>query len=388
METIFEGRVRSMSSEGHGVVEGPEGRVFFVPAVWVGDLARFEIVELKKKFGHARLVELIEGSPARRSSPCPHAGWDAGSCGGCPWHFVNYEAQVEAKEDRIRHSLKKFASLDEVLQPMWASEEEWGYRNRAQFKTDGQSLGFVSHSSQSLAPVEDCIVLTETNRDLLKKLLEKLPNKDWKVSQGHSWNALDVDEDLAMELGDEFDSKDLILNRRRPFRQANEAQNLRMKEWLFQKLLPLDRGSHVLELFAGSGNFTEVIANLGFESVCASEVVMEAMDNLKAKKFANLKTVAADLFHNTSYRLIQNQFPKADVLVLDPPREGLKEKAGLLAAFPMIKAVAYISCDLATFSRDLHDFVAAGFEIREIQPLDQFPQTPHIEMMAWLVRDK
>jgi len=51
-----------------------------------------------------------------------------------------------------------------------------------------------------------------------------------------------------------------------------------------------------------------------------------------------------------------------------------------------LRAVASISCDVGTFTRDLGDFIEAGFRVVEVQPLDQFPHTPHIEVMAWLER--
>lgn len=374
--THFEGRVRSMASDGRGVVEGPEGRIYFVPAVWIGDFARFEIVENKKSFGRARVVEFLEFSTSRVQPECPHFGWELGRCGGCPWQFVSYEAQLQAKQERVLHALKKLQLDPAIIQKIWPSPKIWGYRNRAQFKSDGNILGFVSASSSTIAPIQDCLVLSDTNRSTLRDLLKKLPNPAWKPSRGWDWITLDIDEDLRADA--------VQPNKRRPFRQANEHQNGAMKEWLRTHLARLDKSSHVLELFAGSGNFTQVVASEDFELVCAVEVVDAAIKELKDLKLPNVITVEANLFEVSAYKKIRSLLSRADVLILDPPRDGLKDKTGLFKEFPSIKTVGYVSCDLATFARDLRDFIEQGFRVLEIQPLDQFPHTPHIEIMAWM----
>jgi 23S rRNA (uracil1939-C5)-methyltransferase len=374
---IFEGRVRGVSSDGLGVVEAPDKRVFFAPATWTGDIGRFQVVELKRRHGIAKLVEMIEASPSRVVPPCPHHGWGEKSCGGCVWQFASYEAQLVAKQDRVEQALRR-ARLDVSVKPILPSPQVFGYRNRAQLKTDGERMGFVELGARRIAEVEDCLVLSEPNRKHLRSLRSQLPREDWKPRPPHPWNFIDIDED--------FSNAELVLNKRRPFRQANTEQNLAMREWLASRISPLPKEWQVLELFAGSGNFTEIVSAHGFAAVCAAEVVDEALVALRAKNLSGVSTVAADLFQDASYATIKKAFPKAELLVLDPPRDGLKDKAGLLAAYPGLRAIASISCDVATFTRDLADFVAAGFKVVELQPLDQFPHTPHIEIMAWLER--
>jgi len=374
---IFEGRVRGVSSEGLGVVEAPDKRVFFAPATWAGDVGRFQVTELKRRHGIARLVEMIEASPSRVTPPCPHHGWGEKSCGGCVWQFASYEAQLEAKQDRVEQALSR-ARLEVDVKAILPSPKIFGYRNRAQLKTDGERLGFVELGTRRIAEVEDCLVLSEPNREQLRGLRTELPNSDWKPKPPHAWNFIDIDEDSSRST--------LELNKRRPFRQANSEQNLVMRAWLAGRLAPLPESWQVLELFAGSGNFTEVIAERGFEAVCAAELVDEALVSLRAKNLTRVSCVAADLFEDRAYAQVKRNFSRADLLVLDPPRDGLRNKAGLLAAYPELQAIASISCDVATFTRDLVDFFAAGFSIVEVQPLDQFPHTPHIEVMAWLER--
>ncbi|MEO5668296.1 MAG: class I SAM-dependent RNA methyltransferase, partial [Bdellovibrionota bacterium] len=177
--SIFEGRVRSVSSEGLGVVEAPDKRVFFVPATWTGDVARFQVTQLKKRHGFARLVQMITPSTDRVQAPCPFHGFGEKSCGGCPWQFVAYDAQLAAKQDRVVQALSR-ARIEAVVLPILPSPKFFGYRNRAQLKTDGTELGFVAEGSRRIAPIDDCLVLSDGNRDVLKELLTELPRADWK----------------------------------------------------------------------------------------------------------------------------------------------------------------------------------------------------------------
>ena len=176
------------------------------------------------------------------------------------------------------------------------------------------------------------------------------------------------------------------MNKRLPFQQANPLQNQSMRAWLKEHLEALPRQLPVLELFAGSGNFTEVIATAGFESITAVEVVAEAVTALNARGLPGVAALTCDLFDEAAFTELMQRQREAEVLVLDPPRDGLKCRTGLFSRRSRLHDVFYISCDLATFSRDLRDFLAAGYRLEILQPVDLFPQTPHVELLAHLRR--
>ena len=71
-----------------------------------------------------------------------------------------------------------------------------------------------------------------------------------------------------------------------------------------------------------------------------------------------------------------------EALLLDPPRQGMKYLYQILKFASRLKSVAYVSCDIATFARDCAALKDAGFAPVEVQPLDLFPQTPHVEVMS------
>lgn len=373
----FEGEVRDLSSDGQGVVAHPEGRVFFVPGVWLGERGLFEVTGLKGRMGFARVISLSEKSVLRRAPPCPHHGFTSDSCGGCPWLFMDYREQLRNKEQHVQRMLQPLnATL--ALSPIWASPEELGYRNRAQLKSDGKRLGFVAGSSRDLAEVSDCLVLNTKNRQTLTDLRARLPNPAWKPGRSKQWTSLDIDDDI--------DAAQVSVNERRPFRQGNSAQNQRMREWVRAKVLQIPTSSPVLELFAGSGNFTEVLVGAAYESICAVDSFGPAIEDLQARSLPGVTGLCSNLDRDDSAAELEAQLSRAKLLLLDPPREGLKNIGDYLHRAPHLNTIIYISCNLATLCRDLQAAMEHKFELQEVQPLDLFPQTPHIEALTVLKR--
>lgn len=373
----FTARVRALSSEGNGIVGHPGGQVFFVPGVWLGEEGEFRITGFKGRFGYAVLETLFEASPQRLLPPCPHQGSAKGQCGGCAWQFVSYEAQLAAKDSRVRQALAPLVR-DECIRPVWGSAAVFGYRNRAQLKTDGQVVGFVSPGSRDLAAVDDCLILTDKNRATLKAIVAMLPNQHFVPRNKQDWTTIDIDEEVSAD--------SLALNQRRPFRQGNTGQNSRMQAWLAERLGKCDKNTPVLELFAGSGNFTEVIAAAGFDRILAVEGSSEATELLNARQLPGVETLVSNLFNENAFDTLRSKMPDAGIVVLDPPRDGLKYGAKLLHKKHRVRDIFYISCDLATFTRDVQVFADRGFSVAELQPLDLFPHTPHVELLAHLQR--
>ena len=373
----FSGTVRDVSAAGSGVVEHPGGRIFFVPGVWIGERGSFRVTALRGRFGHAVLEALTAASPQRVAPACPHHGTGPTACGGCPWQFIDYTAQCAAKDARVRAAMEQLGA-GATVQALWPSPQSYGYRNRAQLKTDGSRLGYVAAGSNTLVPINDCPVLTPSNRDTLAALLARLPDPALKPARGQPWSSLDIDDDISAD--------GVVPDQRRPFRQGNSAQNARMQEWLAHALDPLPRSAPVLELFAGDGNFTAAIAEMGFTDILALDSAQDAIATLSTRQLPGVISEVCNLYAADAFDRLRKPLAAAQILVLDPPRDGLKHVDVLLHRARSLQHVLYVSCDLATFTRDLARFVESGFKVAEVQPLDQFPHTPHIELLGRLTR--
>lgn len=165
------------------------------------------------------------------------------------------------------------------------------------------------------------------------------------------------------------------------FYQPNPLQ----AQTIFQTLLYWMKGAGIkrcLDLFCGSGTLT-LVASLVSQEAWGVEINCEAIENAKeiAKqhKVNNVRYFAQDV--DDFLKGIDTSF---DALCVDPPRAGLGEKVvqKILKIDPV--HIFYISCNPKTQVQDLHHFLHAGYRIQAIQPVDQFPQTMHIENMVYL----
>lgn len=361
--------VVDLNSKGEGVGKYKQ-QVVFVPGAWLDEQVRVRVVEVKKSYVQAELLRILKASDSRREASCPYHGVSENTCGGCPWMSVDYAAQIHAKQRRVEEMCSRLGFNG--ASPIQISAQEFGYRNRAQLKASADAIGFVAARSEQIVDVDRCVVLSDHNNALLAKIREQ----DWGIGRRRkTWVTIDI--------ADEVDFDHISFNQRLPFRQGNTAQNQQMLSWLDRVLSEHD-GKRAVELFAGSGNLTQALVATGVEDITAFEVVPEALDVLR-QNLPGVKTVALDLFDKTKLSELVSLSAGADLLLLDPPRDGFALLGEFVSQVPSLQSVTYISCDLASFERD----VAAlrdEFTLLELQPLDMYPQTPHVELMSLWVR--
>lgn len=376
-EPAFEGPCRDVAGDGRGVVGHPDGRTFLVSGCWPGERVRVQPERSTSSVGFGRVTRVLEPATQRIEATCRHHGFGSEHCGGCPWMFVDYASQCEAKQRRVASLLERQGvTCDTILRPILPSVERLGYRNRAQFKTDGQRLGYLAASSHSLVDIEACAVLNSECRHKLDELRGQLPNAAWKPQgRRHQWRTLDIDDRTP----------DARLDERLPFRQGNSTQNAVMQAWLAEAISDLATETRVLELFAGAGNFTSILTQ-HFSHIDAVEGNAEAVEALAALSESQVRGHCVNLFNDAAVADLVTRLPATELLLLDPPREGLKVRAPLIHGLGQVRRVIYIACDAATWMRDCTDWLAAGFEFAQVQPIDLFPQTPHVEILSILER--
>lgn len=143
----------------------------------------------------------------------------------------------------------------------------------------------------------------------------------------------------------------------------------------------------VFDLYSGTGAISLLLARncrrvYGVELAAAA--VDDALRNAGANGIENCTFLAGEVRHVLPD--LVHQGVRADVVVADPPRAGFHPKAlaTLVALAP--ERIVYVSCNPATLARDLADLVRGGYHVDWVQPVDMFPQTPHIEAVARLRR--
>lgn len=410
MDQTFDLELTAMAHGGDALGRH-EGRVIFVPYTIPGEVARVRITEDKGRFAHAEPLEIVTPSPDRVEPPCPHFG--LGRCGGCQLQHIRYERQLEIKQNVVRDQLERIGKFrDPVVLPTIPSPDPWQYRSHVTFTAlpDGQ-LGFYSDDNSRLIPIEVCYIIRPELLELYEQL-DALPEAVERVRLQAGSDpedrmlVLQTSDDLAPEIEVDFPlSVNLLLSDNEPVNLIGSPQvtprvfgrpfrvtaggffqaNVALAEALVEQVLitlDLQGTESVLDLYSGVGLFTAFIAEradfvLSVESY--PPAVTDADENLA--EFDNV-----DLVEGPVEDVLADLDGPFDAVIVDPPRTGLSneviDELGRLAA----PRIVYVSCDPATLARDARKLTGHGYHLGDVQPLDMFPQTYHIESVAVLHR--
>ena len=166
-------KIEDMGVDGAGIGKA-DGMTFFVKDAVIGDVVRAKVMKLKKTYGYARLMELLEASPDRVESKCPYYR----QCGGCQIQALSYEKQLEFKERKVRNNLERIGGFSEIpMEPIVGMEEPYHYRNKAQFPVgtdkDGHIVtGFYAGRTHTIIPNRDCALGLPVNREILDLVID------------------------------------------------------------------------------------------------------------------------------------------------------------------------------------------------------------------------
>ena len=164
--------------------------------------------------------------------------------------------------------------------------------------------------------------------------------------------------------------------------------NTRGAEALYSAVLDMAgnvAGKTVFDLYCGTGTISQIFAHAGARKVYGIELVPEAVDaarqNALNNGLDNCEFYAGDVL-----KLVPTMPDRPDLIILDPPRDGVHPKAlpEILAFAP--RQFLYISCKPTSLVRDLPFFLDAGYKVTGMQCVDMFPGTPGIETIAKLDR--
>jgi len=399
-------------AHGGSAVGRYEGRAVFVPYVLPGERVRARITQEKERFAHAEAVELITRSPARVDPPCPYFG--PGRCGGCHWQHIAYEQQLEYKRAIVVDQLERIGKLRApTVRPTIPSPSPWGYRAHMTFTvTPEGALGFYSDDNSHLVPVDECHILNPALRELIARLnLEGSAVSRVRLQAGSD----PADRMIILEIEGE-DAPEVLINlpgvsvnlltgdnepinligspyafytvAGRSFRvtaggffQVNPPVAEVLVEEVLRRL-DLQGGESVLDLYSGVGLFTAFIAGRA-AFVTSVESYPPAVGDADAN-LAEFENV--DLIEGSVEAVLSDLAEPFDSVVVDPPRTGLGPRVTSRLAKMAPRRIVYVSCDPATFARDAAELARAGYRLLDVQPVDMFPQTFHIECVSTLER--
>ena len=173
---IIELKIEDMGVDGEGIGKY-DGMTFFVKDAVLGDEIEARITKMKKNYGYARVEQILSPSKFRVTPQCElHR-----RCGGCQIQALDYEKQLEFKQNKVRGNLIRIGGfapelIDRIMLPVVGMKEPYRYRNKAQFPIgadkDGNPVaGFYAARTHSIIPVNDCKLGVEENQIILNEVL-------------------------------------------------------------------------------------------------------------------------------------------------------------------------------------------------------------------------
>ncbi len=390
-----------------------DGRIVFTPFALPGEMVRVRLVEEKRGFARAQLVEVMQAAPERVQPRCAHFG----VCGGCHYQHMPYPMQLAAKSAILREQLQRIGGIaDPAMGEIVASPQPFNYRNHVQFHlTEDGKLGYHMARSDQVLAIQEC------------HLPEPLLNRVWPL---FDFEAMPEIERLSLRLGagndvqlalvsddpqpPELRIEDLPISvvhlsqedalvlagspevvievLGRPFVvsagsffQVNTpmaGELVRHVMTLLERYNALGQDKTLIDVYCGVGLFSAFIAPrvghlIGIEA--SSSAAQDFVRNLDEFDHVALYEAPAEV-------VLPDVEQQPSTVLVDPPREGLDRRAmdGLIRLSPPL--LVYVSCDAATLARDAKRLVAVGYHLEQVTPFDLFPQTYHIESVSCWTR--
>lgn len=371
------------------------GLTVFVPLTAPGDTVRATVTRRKGKVAWGNVAEVLEPSPRRITPGCPYFG----TCGGCDFQQLGYDDQLVAKQGIVADALRRIAKFADVPNvPITPSPDPWRYRSRAEWQIDHTrgAVGYFAAGSHTVVDVETCPISAEPVEMLLATLRDDVA-AGLVPDAAREYRGVTGDFGSVLEPTAATQSREIsrtVLDDTYRFSAACFFQaNIPVTAAMVEEVNDIadqatDSPGIAIDLYCGVGLFTLPLARR-FPRVVGVESFRPAADfakqNLIAAGLENTHIAAAPV----EQWLAGDHSPLGHValLVFDPPRTGAGADtiAGILRLKPA--HIVAVSCDPATFARDLRDLLDSGYRLGTLRAFDLFPQTHHVEVIAHLVRE-
>jgi tRNA/tmRNA/rRNA uracil-C5-methylase (TrmA/RlmC/RlmD family) len=367
--------VGAVAAGGACVARADDGRVVFVRHALPGETVEARVTSETTRFLRADAVDVIDPSPDRVVAPCRYAG--PGLCGGCDWQHASPAAQLTLKSALVAEQLRRVAGWSwtgavEPVEPLlrWRTRMQWAVGPAGE-------VGLHPYRSSDVLPIEECLIAAGR-----PPAPGAAPGSTVEVADLGGQRVVTVDGRPVSGAGVRVEAG----GRRFEVAAGGFWQvHVRAPEVLWSAVrdgLAAQPGESVVDLYAGAGLFAALLGDLvgPSGSVLAVEgsarACADAARNTDDQPWVKIRTAPV------TAGLVSRLAP--DLVVLDPPRAGagLEVTAALAGLRP--RALAYVSCDPATFARDLKVLLDAGWDVRSVRAFDLFPQTEHVELVSVL----
>ncbi len=408
--------VSDTNSRGYGIIKDG-GKIIFAAETVEGDVCRIEITGEEKNYFTARVSEIISPSPYRISPDCPLYE----TCGGCSLRHISYVKEGIIKRNVVSSAFKKAGISVEVESTLCPSSEE--YRNKVTLKVDGPRVGFFKKQTNSVACLDDSPCKTAPVRftQTANQIATFLYNQKIKAEEITIRSSADGDLSAVVTVNGISDNvRDMIRFKETlsslSVRDRHTAKTVRIfgEGGIWTDVLGLSMfvsdESFFQVNYEGAAMLFEVISSL-FDSIsfdlCADlfcgtgvwglalakrfhdkrfygidlneSAIRDAKKNADANRLSNIK-----FYYGDASLKVDESVP--DVVIVDPPRAGLRPAMIDVLNKLSPENIVYVSCDPFTLARDASGLVGQGYFISKVFPINMFPRTEHVECVTLMTR--
>lgn len=367
------------------------GKVTFIPYVVESDIVEIKITKNRSKYMEGKVINIIQAAKDRVKPKCKVFT----KCGGCWYQHINYEKELELKKSFIVDILYIVGHLRPEVLDVIPSPKREGYRNHIQIKSSiKKELGFFKPKKIMVEPIpeEGCLLIPKEMNEFVKNLNKQkyiIPHINYRIRQNYKnevyISGLDKnDAKYFYEKVGQYKYRIGIHN----FFQVNRYQ---IENWLnvILKYVNYDKKidkkyNTIIDLYCGVGLISFSLSEHA-EKVIGIEINKNSIKDAKySMELNNISNI--NFLTKKAYEALKD-IKQADIIVIDPPRAGCKKEVinEILNIKP--EKIIYVSCNPSTFSRDCRYLVDGGYELRQVQPIDMFPFTYHIEIIGLLVKN-
>ena len=377
---------------GEALARDADGRVILIEGAIPGERVRVELHNLKKTFGRGRILEVLEPSADRVAPPCPHV---AAGCGGCDWQHIAPDAQRSLRRDIVVDALTRLGKVEDAASLVTAAVAlpDEDFRTSVRVLMVKGRPAFRRAYSHDPVLVDSCLVahplieslIADAKFDAVKEAEIRCGARTGErlVIAFPTTRYLELPDDVVT-----IGADDLEAGRTAMFAEQAAGRRWRISATSFfqtradgadalarlvAEAVP-DTAETIVDLYSGVGLFAGTIARPG-RTVIAVEgnpaAVRDAKHNLAAD---HVKVERADIGR-------WDPVP-ADVVIADPSRAGLGADVIGHIADTDASRVVLVACDAAALGRDVQLLGGHGFALSGATPVDLFPHTSHVEVVA------
>ncbi len=371
----------------------PDGRVVFVHGGLPGEEVTVEFTKQKKDFAEALVLNVSEASGERRRPPCEAV---ARGCGGCGWQHASSDLQEQMRLTIVREALTR---LGGIQGPEVVLAGTSGPRTTVRMAFSGSRIGFREQRSNTVVPIETCLVAHPRINEMIREgsfqsakeftlrvganTGEALVVCSPRVAGTVVPDAYVVGTDVLKQ-GKRAWFHEEVAGRRwrisaRSFFQSSPSTAELLVRLVRDAVDSSSESQSVLDLYGGVGLFSGSVGSDRDVTLVEWNKSSVADARINLSELKSCEVVRSDV---NGYRA-----SKADVVVADPPRTGMRSSGVQVVRAADPSTVVLISCDAGPLGRDAKLLGEAGYRFERAALINAFPHTPHVEVVSVFRRE-